>query len=432
MITTIETIYSCFLAANQSICTDTRKDVEGSFFVCLTGENHDANLKAESAKKAGAKYVLTNRKDLEGKSGFIIVKDPLLTLQNLATHHRNELGLPVIAIGGSNGKTTTKELLFAIFKTTYNTHVTPGNFNNHIGVPLTLLQLRKKHEVAIVELGINHPSEMTQLCKIALPNEGLLTNIGKEHLEGFGSLEGVAKAESELFDYLLKTNGLCYINTDDTWLMNMSKRLPHKVTYGINLLADFDINFEALNPAISFELGGVKVSSLLSGDYNFSNILAAIAVAKKHDITDENIAKGIKSYVPKNNRSQWADTKRNKVLIDCYNANPTSMELAIINLDQMEAEPKYFFIGDMLEMGNHAETEHKNILELALKISNKSKIFVFVGDEFSKQGSKYPFTFFTNTDECNSWLEKMAPIENSLILLKASRGIKLESILINL
>lgn len=429
MISNLPELYNCFLDANQQICRDTRKNVTDSFFVCLKGENHDANLIAEKAKEAGAKYVLTNRSDLKGKQGYLIVEDTLNALQGLANYHRKQLGTPLIAIGGSNGKTTTKELLYSVLSKHLSVHATPGNFNNHIGVPLTLLQLRKEHDLGIIEMGINHPDEMTELCNIAEPNEGVLTNIGKEHLEGFGSIEGVARAESELFDYLLKNEGLCYINLDDQWIESMSKRLPNKKTYSIEKEADVHYTATEVNPRISLSYHGNPIQSVLSGTYNYSNIITAIAIAEQHNIPKELIAKGISSYIPSNNRSEWKATENNEILVDCYNANPSSMVLTIQNVLEMPNPEKLFIIGDMLEMGSFAEPEHINILNLAKQHASTSTHFIFIGPEFGKQKGAYAFAFFNDTSECIAKMKGDALLKNKLVLLKASRGIKLEDLL---
>lgn len=429
MMTNLPELYNCFLKANLQICTDTRKEVKDSFFVCLKGENHDANTIAEKAKEAGAMFVLTNRKDLANNPGYLVVEDTLTALQDLANYHRKELGITLIAIGGSNGKTTTKELLYSILSQHLNVHATPGNFNNHIGVPLTLLQLRSHHDLGIIEMGINHPDEMTELCTIAEPNEGVLTNIGKEHLEGFGSIEGVARAESELFDYLLKHEGLCYINLDDTWIESMSKRLPKQVSFSTQETADVYYAAEEINPRIVFNYQGIAVQSVLSGSYNFSNIVTAVAIAEQHQIPAEKIAAGITQYVPSNNRSEWKTTEQNEILVDCYNANPSSMELAIENVLAMPEKDKLFFVGDMLELGDHAVEEHLSILNMAQQNTSSSNHFIFVGPEFYKHKDSYAFSFFNNTEECISHLKGSELLRNKLILLKASRGIKLENLL---
>jgi len=429
MISSLSHIYNAFIQTDQNICTDTRKNVQNSFFVCLKGENHDANEIAENAFDAGAMFVLTNRNDLKGKEGYLVVENTLKTLQDLANYHRKALDTKLVAIGGSNGKTTTKELLLSILSLHFKVHATPGNFNNHIGVPLTLLQLRKEHDLGIIEMGINHPKEMTELCLIAEPNEGILTNIGKEHLEGFGSLEGVARAESELFDYLMKNRGLCYINQDDVWIGNMSKRLPDKITYSMHEQADVSCFAQQVNPRIKFDYRKLKVESVLSGNYNFSNIVSAIAIAEQHKVPSDLIAKGIENYVPSNNRSEWKKTQNNEILVDCYNANPSSMELAIQNVLDMPNLEKLFFIGDMLEMGSFATQEHQAILELARKHSSEGNHFIFIGEEFMKHKTNYPFLFFEDTESVIEELKGSSAVKDKLVLLKASRGIKLEQLL---
>ena len=423
----LQLIYQKFVESRQKVCTDTRKEVKGSFFVCLKGENFDANEMVEKALELGAKYVLCERKDLRDNRRIIYSENALQTLTNLSTHHRKKLNTFIIAIGGSNGKTTTKELLGSIFSNHAKTLVTPGNFNNHIGVPLTLLQLEKHHQFGIVELGINHPKEMEMLCKIALPDEGALTNIGKEHLEGFGDIEGVAKAESEIFQYLLENDKLAYINTDDVWIKNMSKRLKKVVNFGHSQLDQLGIVLHDINPKITISIDGLKIQSSLGGDYNLSNIICSIAIARHHNVSIENVKEGIESYEPTNNRSQWVQTEKNTVLMDCYNANPTSMSLAMNNFLQIEKENKVCILGDMLEMGENARAEHMKIIEEARLQSSIAK-FIFVGDMFYSLRDLGGFSYFKNALDLKQVLSENSIYESTL-LLKASRGIKLEQIL---
>lgn len=424
----IEELYKVFLQSGQGITTDTRKDIKGSLFFCLKGDNFDANSMAEIAMEKQPHAVVTERIDLENTEGYILVTDALKTLQDLATFHRRTLAIPIIAIGGSNGKTTTKELLYSVLKQQFSVFATPGNFNNHIGVPLTLLQITKEHEIAIVEMGINHPLEMTELCQIAEPNFGLLTNIGKEHLEGLGDLEGVAKAESELFDYLLKTDGFCFINLDDSWIKNMSKRLPKKQTYSIiNHAAETFIAAQKLIPNILFNYENESISSSLSGDYNFSNIVCAIAIAQYFKVTKNNIKNGIEQYIPSNSRSQWIKTYTNNLLVDCYNANPSSMELAIKNFAQLEQQNKFFIIGDMLEMGSFAKAEHLATLNQLKNIAKSNQVFC-VGETFCQFEEDFNFQFFINSEELAKHFEKHNT-SAAYILLKGSRGVKLEKII---
>lgn len=421
----LELIYNKFIETKQKVCTDTRKDVVNSFFVCLKGENFDANKMVEKAIEMEARYVLCQREDLAEHPKVICVENSLEVLTNLATLHRQKMSARIIAIGGSNGKTTTKELLGEVFAQKYNVHITPGNFNNHIGVPLTLLQLKKEHEYGIIELGINHPNEMAMLCKIAMPDEGLLTNIGKEHLEGFGDIEGVAKAESELFEYLIQNNGFAFINADDFWIANMAKRMNNKAIYGKTHLEDLTI--ARINPQVVLTIGNTICTTQIGGDYNLNNILCAISVARYHGIADEIIAKGLESYTPSNNRSQWVETDKNKVLMDCYNANPTSMELALSNFLKIDNNDKVCIIGDMLEMGQASFREHRSILDLALAEKEKAT-FYFVGEEFQKHKNNFDFKFFEGTNDLGEFIKK-SEIKNKYVLLKASRGIKLEKLL---
>lgn len=425
----IDVIYKKFIESNCNVCTDTRKNVVNSFFVCLRGENFDANTMAELALEKEANYVLCERVDLRKNPKIIYVEDSLQALTDLARYHRQQMNAQIIAVGGSNGKTTTKELIGEIFSLHDEVHITPGNFNNHIGVPLTLLALKPEHAYGIIELGINHPGEMRMLCEIALPNEGLLTNIGKEHLEGFGDIEGVAKAESELFQYLLETNGKIYVNTDDQWIANMARRFQNCINYGINQMEERGIVLRSLNPNIQFSLDGIEINSSLSGDYNFSNILCAIAVAQQHNISSEHIAKGISNYVPSNNRSQWMNTDKNRVLMDCYNANPTSMKLALENFIKLSEPNLICILGDMLEMGSSSQEEHQSIVNWAAN-QRDGLSFYFVGPEFGaiKNSATEIGHFFPDSNALKAYF-LTNPIENATILLKASRGVKLENIL---
>ncbi len=326
---TLTELYAIY-KEHPSVSTDTRKITQGCLFFALKGPNYNANKFANDALAKGASYCVIDDAEYAISDKFILVDDALLALQQLANHHRKQLNIPVIAIVGSNGKTTTKELITAVLNTTFIVWATPGNFNNHIGLPLTLLQLTNQHQVAIIEMGANHVGENAELCAIAEPTLGIVTNNGMDHLEGFGDIEGVAKSNSELYYYLLKNGGTAFVNAHDEWLMRMSARLKKCKTYAANTnfrttKADYNGFAQQLQPSINYNYEELSGSSVLSGDYNFDNIMAAIAIAKYLGVNNQNIIKGIESYMPTNNRSQWINKEHNVIFMDAYNANPSSM-----------------------------------------------------------------------------------------------------------
>lgn len=412
------------------ISTDTRKIVPGSLFFALKGPNFNANSFAAEALEKGASYCIIDDATYQVSDKCIVVEDVLRTLQSLATHHRRQFNIPVIAIVGSNGKTTTKELIYSVLSTTLNVWATPGNLNNHIGLPLTLLQLTPAHQVAVIEMGANHVDENAFLCEIAEPDLGLVTNNGMDHLEGFGSIEGVAKSNSELYYYLLKHNGLAFVNANDEWLMRMSARLEKRITYAANTSsrssrADYQGVATTLQPSISYQFENREAVSYLSGDYNFDNIMAAIAIGKYLKLGTDKILQGVASYQPTNNRSQWIKKERNLVFLDAYNANPSSMEAALRNFASMEDENKLVVMGDMFEMGSYAAAEHQRMVELCESLGLKN--VMLVGKEFA--ASRYGnYQSFETTVEAASFLKANSP-ENSAVFIKGSRGMKLETLL---
>jgi len=423
---TIENIYKLFLQCQGKVSTDTRKITHHSLFFALKGENFNGNLFASMALEMGAKYAIVDEKIYENEQ-LILVDNVLETLQKLSTYHRKKCKAIIIGIGGSNGKTTTKELISAVLQTEKNIHFTPGNLNNHIGVPLTLLQLKPEHEIAIIELGANHIGDIAELCTIAQPDIGLITNIGKEHLEGFGSIEGVAKAESELFDYLLKNNGVAFVNNDDIWLANMAKRLKNKIPYSINAInLDTIIKHIQIVPTIIFETQNTTFQSPLMGTHNLQNIAATIAVAQYFNVSILNTQKAIGLYAPTNNRSQIIKTEKgNTILLDAYNANPSSVQEALNTFNLMPQNPKYVILGDMFELGSYAQQEHQLIFEQCQK-SESIYQCILVGDEFSLCDSNSTNIFqFKNKIDAMEYI-KNAEIENSAILIKGSRGMKME------
>lgn len=411
------------------ISTDTRKINIGSIFFALKGPNFNANTFAEEALKKGAAYCIIDEEEFASNPRCILVDDVLKCLQQLANHHRKQLNIPVIAIVGSNGKTTTKELVTAVLSTTFNVWATPGNFNNHIGLPLTLLQLNNNHQAAVIEMGANHVGENAELCNIAEPTLGVVTNNGMDHLEGFGDIEGVAKSNSELYYYLLKNDGTAFVNAHDEWLMRMSNRLNHKKTYAgnttlRNINADYIADAQQLQPAIKFTYDDITGQSVLSGDYNFDNIMAAVAIGKYLGVSSANIVKGITSYEPKNNRSQWIQKNNNLIFLDAYNANPSSMEAALRNFAAMEHPHKTVIMGDMFEMGNYAKVEHQRMVDLCLTLGINS--LILVGEEFYQTNCSLAHKFKTTIEAADFLKENNC--KNYAYFIKGSRGMKLETL----
>jgi UDP-N-acetylmuramoyl-tripeptide--D-alanyl-D-alanine ligase len=432
---TTNELYTLFLK-HPIISTDTRNISEGSIFFALKGPNFNANTFAEEALAKGAAYAIVDEIHFAVSDRIIQVEDVLKTLQQLANHHRITLNIPVIAIVGSNGKTTTKELITSVLKQQLNVLATPGNFNNHIGLPLTLLQLTQNHELAIIEMGANHIGENADLCEIACPNMGLITNNGRDHLEGFGSIEGVAQSNSELYYYLLKHNGLAFVNANDEWLVRMASRLTNKITYAANgelKQADADcIGLAAhLRPEIQFTIQykGEKttqpIRSCLSGDYNFDNIMAAVVIGKYLKLEDKNIQKGIEAYIPQNNRSQVIKKEHNTIYLDAYNANPSSLEAALRNFAAMEVSHKIAIIGDMFEMGEYAAQEHQQMIAYCKQLQLEQ--VWLIGEEFGKQEAGSMLQFTTTADAIH-YLQQN-PLMQKNVFIKGSRGMKLESLL---
>jgi UDP-N-acetylmuramoyl-tripeptide--D-alanyl-D-alanine ligase len=431
----ISALYDLYLK-HPTVSTDTRKITPDSIFFALKGPNFNANTFAAEALEKGAAYAIVDESHFPASDRIIPVEDVLQTLQQLAKHHRLALNIPVIAIVGSNGKTTTKELITSVLKQQLNVLATPGNLNNHIGLPLTLLQLHKTHELAIIEMGANHIGENAELCEIACPNMGLITNNGKDHLEGFGSIEGVAQSNSELYYYLLKHNGLAFVNANDEWLVRMASRLTQKVTYAANAesknaSADCIGTASQLRPEITFNYSfkGIQstqpVHSVLSGDYNFDNIMAAVAIGKYLKVEDHLIQKGIQEYIPQNNRSQVIKKTNNTIYLDAYNANPSSLEASLRNFAAMEIPHKIAIIGDMFEMGKYAAQEHANMIAFCKQLSLEQ--VWLLGEEFGKQEATNMLQFMTTEDAVNYLKEN--PLYNKNIFLKGSRGMKLERLL---
>lgn len=421
----IEELYKIFLST-KGITTDTRNIVQNGMFFALKGENFDGNMYVDKAFEAGAAYAVVDNPESVINSKTILVDNTLLALQQLATHHRKTLDIPVISITGTNGKTTTKELVREVLCKKYNVAATKGNLNNHIGVPLTILSFTDKTEVGIVEMGANHIGEIAELCNIGRPNYGLITNIGTAHIEGFGSYEGVIKAKTEMYQYIGSTNGKAFVNSADTVLMEYADR------YNLNklLYPECVPDTSGNNILLKVKWDAYTLSTNLVGAYNTDNIKAAIAVGAEFGVSDDDIKSAIEGYVPNNNRSQMLIKGDKKIIIDAYNANPSSMNVAIDNIEQMNTSNRVLILGDMLELGDVSETEHYRIVEKTDK-SVFTKVYL-VGDEFKKCSAKYSdnvkLQFFDTVDLLSDSDSFTLP-ENCTILIKGSRGIKLEKIL---
>ncbi len=399
--------------------TDTRKIRKGTIFFALKGDNFNGNEFTEEALKSGANYVVIDEEKYKTNSKTILVKNVLETLQKLANFHRKQLAIPIISLTGSNGKTTTKELINAVLSKKYATVATAGNLNNHIGVPLTLLSMTPKTEIGIVEMGANHLKEIEFLCKIAEPTYGLITNFGKAHLEGFGSFEGVIKGKSELYDFIRLNKGTVFINTDDD--------LQEKQSAGINTI-EFNngiVKFMDANPFVKVQFKNILIESKLIGKYNYNNIAVAVAVGNYFDISKTDIKIAIENYIPTNNRSQIIQKGSNKIILDAYNANPTSMQAALENFSQLKDENKIVFLGDMFELGKDSEAEHKKIANLVASY-HFSKVFL-IGKAFSTTGAKNAFV--SESYESFKNLTNYSNINNATILIKGSRGMALERLL---
>ena len=421
-----EKLYALFQQAS-GVCTDTRKLNANELFFALKGPSFNGNLYAQQALENGAIAVVVDEAEVipagaDSEDRFILVDDVLTALQQLAGHHRDQLNIPIVGITGSNGKTTTKELIQAVLSTTLNTLATAGNFNNHIGVPLTLLRINASHEIAVIEMGANHVGEIASYCEWAKPDYGLITNIGKAHLEGFGGYEGVIRAKSELYKYIHKHNGLLFVNDDDELLRKLSAD-ANFVTYGTN--ASVSGQPEESAGRLTFSFAGKKITTNLTGQYNFYNAMAAVAIGRHFGVSDENIAAALSTYSPSNNRSQIAEIGNTRFILDAYNANPTSMQAAIHNLAGIDAGKKLAFLGDMLELGEYSDEEHGRILDLLdEKGLNET---VLVGPEFGRINNDR-FRHFTDVKEAKKWFDQQDFGEYT-ILIKGSRGIALEKLL---
>ena len=424
---TISELYELYLH-NPKVTTDSRNCPFGSIFFALKGENFDGNQYASKALDSGCAYAVIDNPDYITGDRTILVDNVLKTLQQLAHRHRKALGTPVIGITGSNGKTTTKELLAAVLSTKYNLLYTEGNLNNHIGVPLTLLRLNHQHEMAIIEMGASHPGDIKELAEIAAPNYGIITNVGQAHLEGFGSFEGVIKTKGELYDYIRQTKGKIFIKKENEYLQPIAKGIE-QISYGTDESSFASGKVASCSPFLIFDWkqqGKIHtVETHLIGSYNLDNVLVAVAIGRYFKIPAERISRAIASYEPNNNRSQFKETERNKLIIDAYNANPSSMKAAIDNFAAMQVDtPKAVILGDMRELGETSDALHAEIAK-QIEQAGFDKVYL-CGEHFSSTGTS--FMHFPNIEELMSELTKN-PLEGYHILIKGSRGMTLEKTL---
>jgi UDP-N-acetylmuramoyl-tripeptide--D-alanyl-D-alanine ligase len=421
----IESLYKKFIEST-GVSTDTRKIIKGNIFFALKGENFDGNQYADQALDAGATLAVIDDKSAVKGPAYFLVEDGLRALQELALYHRQQLKIPIVGLTGSNGKTTTKELIREVLATKYKVFATTGNFNNHIGVPLTLLSIDNSIEIGVIEMGANHIGEIAALCQIARPTHGLITNIGGAHLEGFGGYEGVLRAKSELYDFLISHEGQIFANSDDPVLVNMTKRAKNPLYY--NNTVDFlACSFDSADPYVRYiNDRGEAVDSNLIGSYNFKNIATALCVGKYFEVDPDAADRAIRSYIPKNNRSQIIKSGSNTIILDAYNANPVSMNAALDNLENMKHDNKVVILGDMFELGEDEATEHRQIAERinAMDLS----MCLTAGEASQKAADRLDrIHSFKTRDELMVFVEANFP-QDALILIKASRGMGLEKV----
>lgn len=429
--TAIDSLYQLYLK-HHVICTDTRNITDNCLFFALKGDHFDANTFAEKALTSGAAYAIIDNLAYKTSNRCILVPDVLSTLQELAAYHRSKLSIPVIGLTGSNGKTTTKELINAVLSEKYKTFATKGNLNNHIGVPLSLLSLTKDTEIAVIEMGANHQKEIEFLCSMAQPTHGLITNVGMAHLDGFGGFEGVKKGKAELYTYLKQHHGDAFIYRNSPYLLEMAAAAGlNKVIYYGTEPSDI-VSGKLLNTDPFLELSWsikdkeYQTTTNLTGTYNFENILAAIAVGSFFKVSPEQINKGLSGYIPKNNRSQLTKTDHNTVICDFYNANPSSMSAALKNISLLHASKKAVIIGDMFELGDEAAEQHKIIASEAAQLD--LDMLILIGKEFYALKDQLNARFFGSPAEAADFL-KANVIKDYMVLLKGSRGMALEQLL---
>ena len=423
---TIPQLYDIYLQY-PSVQTDTRKLQKGDLFFALKGPNFNANLFAKPAIEAGAAYAIVDESPAEPHPSIIVVDDVLQTLQALAKYHRQQFSIPFIAITGSNGKTTTKELVHAVLSSSFRTYTTEGNLNNHIGIPVTILRVKKDAQMAVIEMGANHRGEIASYCEYTLPTHGIITNCGKAHLEGFGGIEGVRKGKGELYDHLRAHDGTAFVMWDYDYLQDMSRGIQNIVKYGTG---NADLNGHATRSEPFLEVSIAKgadipvIKTQLVGAYNLPNVLVAVTVGKYFGVKDEAIKRSIESYTPSNSRSQLVEKDGNKIILDAYNANPSSMKLAIENFAKLPAGDKVLMLGGMAELGEESLQEHAMIIDLIQQ--HPWKDVVLVGGDFLK--IDHPFRQFNNSREAAQWY-RSNNMHGNYILIKGSRSMQMEKVL---
>ena len=420
---TISELYELFLH-HPKVTTDSRNCPRGSIFFALKGEKFDGNKFASKALDTGCQYAVIDNPDYYISERTILVDDVLKTMQQLAHRHRKTVGIPIIGITGTNGKTTTKELLAAVLSSKYNLLYTEGNLNNQIGVPLTLLRLTHDHEMAVIEMGASHPGDIKELADIVNPNYGIITNVGRAHREGFGSFENVVKTKGELYNYIRHSKGKIFINADNKYLTEMARGIE-QITYGSNEAFFASGHVISCSPFLTFDWkqqGKIHtVETHLIGAYNLDNVLAAVAVGRYFKIPAERISRAITAYEPTNNRSQLKKTEANELIIDAYNANPSSMKAALENFSAMQVSPKAIILGDMRELGPASDELHEEVIE-QIKKANFDKVLL-CGEQFTKAGKD--FSTFATTEELIAAL-KANPLKGYHILIKGSHSMALE------
>ncbi len=442
----IQEIYKIY-QQYPSIQTDTRKLKEGDLYFALKGPNFNGNKFALRALDTGAAYAVVDEMPLQSeldaaelsepgiKERLLLVDDVLTTLQQLAKHHRQQFTIPFIAITGSNGKTTSKELIYAVLASHFKTYTTQGNLNNHIGVPLTILSVKPDAEMAVIEMGANHQKEIESYCAYTLPSHGVITNCGKAHLEGFGGVEGVRKGKGELYQFLREQKGTVFVYADYDYLQPMSAGIENIIYYGITkglVQGQIETAEPFLAVRITAGLEASLIKSQLVGDYNLPNILCAATIGKYFGVPDQKIISAIEAYAPSNSRSQLMEVGTNQIILDAYNANPSSMKVAIENFAKLKADRKIVLLGGMMELGEDSIAEHQALVELLVSIGFKE--VVLVGGDFEHahasqtQIQTTPFTYLPNAQAANEWLKQLNP-QNAYILVKGSRSMKMEQVL---
>lgn len=409
-----------------SVQTDTRALKKGDLYFALKGPNFNGNEFAQAALDAGAAYAIVDEPPTSPNERILIVEDVLSTLQHLARHHREQFNIPFIAITGSNGKTTTKELVSTVLAAKYRTYTTQGNLNNHIGIPLTILRVHPDAEMAVIEMGANHQKEIESYCFYTLPTHGIITNAGKAHLEGFGGIEGVRKGKGELFDYLRAHNGTAFVMWDYDYLQEMSKGIPNIIKYGT---ADASVTGQVARSepflSVNIESGHpFTIQSKLVGAYNLPNILVAVAIGQYFGVSNEAIRSAIENYTPSNSRSQLMNIGSNSFILDAYNANPSSMRAAIENFASLQGNSKVLMLGGMMELGPESLQEHQQIINLIKKFNWKA--VVLVGGDFRKL--EHPFISLENSAAAKEWLSQQN-FQHTSFLIKGSRSMQMEKVL---